>query len=144
MIDLPVTLTTASVLGILFIVLSAAVSAERNRSKVGFGTGAEASVALGAEHQAPRLLVAVRRHAHFAEYVPISILLILLLELRQAERLWLVLLAGVLILSRLMIVFGMGRAAPNLFRAGGNVLQWLMILASSIYGLVLEIGSTLS
>ena len=67
MIELPVTLTTASILGILFIVLSAAVSAERNRSKVGFGTGAEASVALGAEHQAPRLLVAVRRHAHFAE-----------------------------------------------------------------------------
>jgi uncharacterized membrane protein YecN with MAPEG domain len=143
MIDLPVTLATASILGILYIVLSAAVSAERNRSKVGFGTGADASVVLGAEHQAPRLLVAVRRHGHFAEYVPISILLIMLLELRQADRLWLMVLAGVLILSRLMIAFGMGRAAPNVFRAGGNVLQWLMILAASIYGLVLLTGSYL-
>jgi uncharacterized membrane protein YecN with MAPEG domain len=138
MIDLPVTLATASILGVLYIVLSAAVSAERNRSKVGFGTGAEASVALGAEGQAPRLLVAVRRHGHFAEYVPIALILLMLLEIQHASLSWLYGLAGALVLSRLMIAFGMGRAAPNLFRAGGNVVQWVMILAASIYGLVLS------
>jgi uncharacterized membrane protein YecN with MAPEG domain len=140
MVDLPVSLATASILGILYVVLSVSVSAERGRSKVGFGTGPEASVALGAEHQAPRLLVAVRSHGHFAEYVPISLLLIALLELSGASRDWLYGLAGALVLARLMIAFGMGRAAPNFFRAGGNVVQWVMILTASVYGLVLVVN----
>ena len=137
MISLPVTLTTACVLGIFYVALSAAVSAERNRSKVGLGSGTEVSVALGAEHQAPRLFIAVRRHANFAEYVPLSILLIMLLEIEGAGRLWLYGLASALVLARLMIAFGMGKAAPNVFRAGGHVVQWTMILVASIYGLAL-------
>jgi hypothetical protein len=36
-----------------------------------------------------------------------------------------------------MIAFGMGRAAPNVFRAGGNVAQWVMIVVASVWGLVL-------
>jgi hypothetical protein len=137
LIDLPVTLVTTCVLGIFYVGLSAAVSAERGRSKVGFGSGAEVSVALGAEHRAPRLLVAVRRHGHFAEYVPLSILLILLLEIAGASRLKLGALAALLVASRAMIAFGMGRAAPNVFRAGGNVAQWVMIVVASVWGLVL-------
>jgi uncharacterized protein len=137
MISLPVTLTTTCILGVFYIVLSAAVSAERNRSKVGLGSGTEVSVALGSEHQAPRLFIAVRRHAHFAEYVPLSILLIMLLEIEGAGRNWLYGLAGALVLCRLMIAFGMGLAAPNVLRAGGNVIQWAMILVASVYGLVL-------
>lgn len=137
MINLPVTLTTACVLGIFYVALSAAVSSERNRSKVGLGSGPEVSVTLGEERQAPRLFIAVRRHGHFAEYVPISILLIMLLEIEGAARGWLYGLAGALVLSRLMIAFGMGRAAPNVFRAGGNVIQWTMILVASVYGLAL-------
>jgi uncharacterized membrane protein YecN with MAPEG domain len=140
MADLPITLATASILGILYVVLSAAVSAERNRSKIGFGTGAEATAALGSEHKAARLLIAVRRHGNFAEYVPISLLLILLLELHRANTNWLYGLAGALILSRLMIAFGMGRAAPNIFRAGGTTIQWVMIVTASVYGLVLVFG----
>lgn len=137
MVALPVTLTTACVLGIFYIVLSAAVSAERNRSKVGLGSGTEISVALGSEHQAPRLFIAVRRHGHFAEYVPLSILLIMLLEIEGAGRPWLYGLAAALILCRLMIALGMGMAAPNVLRAGGNVIQWTMILVASVYGLAL-------
>jgi uncharacterized membrane protein YecN with MAPEG domain len=140
MLDIPVTLATASILGVLYVVLSLAVSLERNRSKVGLGTGAEASVVLGTEHQATPLIVAVRRHGNFQEYVPISILLLLLLELSGADRDWLYGLAGALILSRLMIAFGMGRAAPNPFRAGGITINWVMIMAASIYGLVLVVG----
>lgn len=135
MLSLPVTLTTACILGIFYVTLSAAVSAERNRSKIGLGAGAEISVALGAEHHAPRLFIAVRRHGHFAEYVPLSILLIMLLEIEGAGRLWLYGLASALVLARLMVAFGMGRAAPNIFRAGGNVIQWTMILVASVYGL---------
>ena len=134
MIFLPITLATASVLGILYALLSIAVSGERGRSKIGLGTG-EASSALGKEHEAPRLLIAVRRHGHFAEYVPISLILLTLLELANTNRDVLIGLAAALILARLMITAGMGRAAPNLLRAGGNVIQVLMILTACGFGL---------
>lgn len=137
MVDLPITLTTAALLGIFYVALSMAVSFERTRSKVGLGSGSEISVALGAEHQAPPLFVAVRRHGHFSEYVPLSIVLIMLLELNGADRNWLLGLAVALIVSRVMIASGMGRAAPNLLRAGGNVVQWAMIVTASAYALVL-------
>ena len=131
-----ITLATASVLGILFVVLSAAVSGERGRSKIGLGTGAETTSALGKEHEAPRLLIAVRRHGHFAEYVPLSLILLMLLELANTDRRVLLGLAGALVLSRLMITAGLGRAAPNVLRAGGNTIQYLMIFVACIYGLV--------
>jgi uncharacterized membrane protein YecN with MAPEG domain len=136
-IVLPVTLCTASVLGVLFVLLSMAVSGERSRSKIGLGTGTEGSVKLGDEHNASRLFVAVRRHGSFAEYVPISLILLMLLELRGANRQMLIGLAAALLLARIMIVFGLGRAAPNLLRAGGNAIQYFMILVASAYGLVL-------
>ncbi len=134
---LPITLCTASLLGILYVLLSIAVSGERGRSKIGLGTGTEGSVALGDEHNASRLFVAVRRHGHFAEYVPLSLILMMLLELGSANRLMLMGLAAALILARIMIVFGLGRAAPNVLRAGGSTIQYLMILVASVYGLVL-------
>ena len=86
MIMLPVTLVTASVLGIFYAFLSVAVSGERGRSKIGLGTGAEATAVLGQEHTASKLLIAVRRHGHFAEYVPISLILLALLELGGTGR----------------------------------------------------------
>jgi len=134
---LPITLCTASILGILYVLLSIAVSGERGRSKIGLGTGTEGSVALGDEHNASRLFIAVRRHGHFAEYVPISLILMMLLELAGANRMMLIGLGAALVLARIMIVFGLGRAAPNVLRAGGSTIQYLMILVASVYGLVL-------
>ncbi len=135
MIFLPVTLATSSVLGILYVLLSIAVSGQRGRTKIGLGTGAETTSALGQEHTAPKLLIAVRRHGHFAEYVPLSLVLLMLLELANTSREVLIGLAAALVLARLMITAGMGRAAPNLLRAGGNVIQLLMILAACGFGL---------
>jgi len=134
---LPITLCTASILGILYVLLSIAVSGERSRSKIGLGTGTEGSVALGEEHNASRLFVAVRRHGHFAEYVPLSLILMMLLELGHARRMILIGLGVALVLARIMIVFGLGRAAPNVLRAGGSTIQYLMILVASVYGRVL-------
>ena len=133
----PVTLATAAVLAIAFVLLSIAVSGERGKSKVGLGAGIETSVALGAERHASPLLIAIRRHGHFAEYVPLSLILMMLLEANHAGRTELVALAGTLVLSRAMIAAGLGRSAPNVLRAGGNVLQLLMILAAAVYGFII-------
>jgi len=136
MIMLPVTLITASILGILYVFLSIAVSGERGKSKIGLGTGAEATAVLGQEHAASKLLIAVRRHGHFAEYVPISLILLALLELANTGRNVLIGLAVALVVARLMITMGMGRPAPNVLRAGGNVVQLLMILTACCFGLL--------
>ncbi len=113
MIVLPITLATAAVLGILYVLLSIAVSGQRGKTKIGLGTGTETTSALGQEHTAPKLLIAVRRHGHFAEYVPLSLILLMMLELANTNRDVLIGLAAALIVARLMITAGMAAQRPT-------------------------------
>jgi hypothetical protein len=138
LIEFPVTLTAACVLGIAYAGLSIAVGRKRGQAGISLGSGSDA-VAIGEEHKATPLLISIRRHAQFAEYVPISILLLLLLELNHANRLALIGIAGTLVLSRCCMAFGLGRTTPNPLRTAGNLLQWGMIVAASGFGLVLAI-----
>ncbi len=131
----PITLATASVLAIGYAYLSVAVGRQRGMANISLGLGPGASVAIGEEHTASSLLVAIRRHAQFAEYVPVSIVLLLLLEMNHANRIALIVLAAMLVISRLAMAAGLGRRAPSPLRTAGNLLQWGMIVASSIYGL---------
>lgn len=96
---LPVTTATASLLGILFVLLSVAVSGQRNRTKIGLG-GGETNAPLGKEDTASPLLVAIRRHGNFAEFVPISLILMTLLELAGTDRNTMIGLAAALLVSR--------------------------------------------
>ena len=139
MTTVPITLCTISVLAIVYAFLSVAVGRQRGMANISLGLGPEASVAIGQEHTASSLLIAIRRHAQFAEYVPISILLLLLREMSHANRIALVVLAAMLMASRLTMVLGLGRNTPNPLRTAGNLLQWGMIMASSIYGLSLAL-----
>lgn len=133
---LPVSLFTACVLGIAYVALSIAVGVERGRANLSLGLG-DAGIAIGDEHKASALLLAVRRHGQFAEYVPLSILLVLLLELNHTNRIVLVSLAAALIVSRLCMTLGLGRRSPNPLRTAGNLLQWSMIAIAAGLGLVL-------
>jgi uncharacterized protein len=139
MIEFPVTLTTACVLGIAYAGLSLAVGRRRGQANVSLGFGTDVGVAIGEEYKAPPLLVAIRRHGQFAEYVPISIILLFLLELNHANTVVLAGLAGMLVLSRLCMALGLGRTTPNPLRTAGNLLQWAMILIASVLGLVLAV-----
>ena len=139
MIEFPVTLATACMLGIAYAGLSVAVGRRRGLANVSLGLGSDVGVAIGEEYKAPPLLVAIRRHGQFAEYVPISILLLLLLELNHANTVALTGLAGVLVLSRLCMALGLGRTTPSPLRTAGNLLQWGMIVTASVYGLVLAV-----
>jgi uncharacterized membrane protein YecN with MAPEG domain len=96
-------------------------------------------VAIGQEHNATPLHLAIRRHGQFAEYVPISVLLILILEFNHANRWALIGLAGLLVLSRLCMALGIGKSTPSPLRTAGNLLQWGMIAAASAFGLVLAV-----
>jgi len=67
--------------------------------------------------------------------------LLMLIELANTDRNVLIGLAVALVLARLMITAGMGRPASNVLRAGGNVVQLLMILTACVFALIAAAGS---
>jgi uncharacterized membrane protein YecN with MAPEG domain len=128
---LPVTATAASILGLLYIVLSIRVVMARGSQRASLGDGSGALIAAGQEHTVP-LLVAARTHANFAEYVPFCLVLLGLVEMQGSARWVTVTLATLLVAARLLHPLGMGRKIPNPFRAAGLVLTLFMILGASV------------
>ena len=124
--QLPITLGTASVLGILFVGLSVLVTTARVRGGTGLGMGVEAP-----DGAPSPLLIAVRRQGHFAEYVPFSLILLGLLEAWGLQHNMLLTFGAVLVAARLLLSFGINAKTPNPWRLAGNALQWGVILAMS-------------
>jgi uncharacterized membrane protein YecN with MAPEG domain len=118
---LPVTATTAALLGVVFVVLTARVI-----------DGGGAVIPSGQESTVP-LLVATRSHANFAEFVPFTLILLGFVEATAAARWFVCLLATMLLIGRVLHPFGMGRKIPNPFRAAGAVLTVLTIAIGSLY-----------
>ncbi len=132
MIHIPVTLFASGVLGILSVVLAFSVSLVRNRIKVLNGDGA------GAPGTLP-LLIAIRRHGNFVEYVPLALILLGAVEVSGASRFTCEIFAVLLIAARLMHAAGITHGGPRALRAGGAMLTWLVILGLGIEALALSI-----
>ncbi len=131
---LPITATAAAVLGLIYIALSARVVLARGKSGASLGDGG-GIIASGQEHTVP-LLVAARTHANFAEYVPLCLILLGLVEAEGTRRWLVIMIAVLLVVARMLHPIGMGRRIPNPFRAGGIVLTFSVITISSIALLV--------
>jgi len=129
---IPVTLTTAGLLGLLYVFLSVRVTLARRDSRISIGEGSQGSVALGKETEASQLQVACRAHANFAEYVPLALILMGGIEMSGASHWFLMLLALVLIAGRVAHPMGMARPAPNPFRAGGALATWVVIALAGL------------
>ncbi len=112
---------------ILNIILAERVSRLRGRHKVSLGMG-----------DAPELVVAIRGHANNAEFVPFALLMLLLAELCGGNRVVLHVLGGLLLVARIAHPFGLARKSPNVFRATGVAITWLMIVVSAGYVLYLR------
>ena len=82
------------------------------------------------------LLVAARTHANFAEYVPLGLILIGLVEADGTRRWFVLLLAALLVIGRALHPIGMGRKIPNPYRAGGLILTVSTIILASVTLLV--------
>jgi hypothetical protein len=97
-----------AVLALLYVVLSLQVIRLRRANRAAFGDSGNFA-----------LRSAIRAHAHFAEYVPITALMIAMLEMAGAPPLRVHLLMGALVVARLLHPLGM-YAAPNTlwFRIG--------------------------
>jgi hypothetical protein len=79
---------------------------------------------------------AIRAHAHFAEYVPITALMVMMLEMSGLPASRVHLLMAALVLSRLMHLLGMytGSAtqAFRIFRTGGMTLTITLVIVCAV------------
>jgi uncharacterized membrane protein YecN with MAPEG domain len=113
------------ILALLYAALSIRVVLLRGRYQVSLGDGGRTE-----------LTSAIRAHAHFAEYVPIIVLMIVLLEMSGSTAVRLHLMLGALLLARILHPFGMS-AAPRtwrfrLFRTGGVSLTFLVLVSAAV------------
>jgi uncharacterized membrane protein YecN with MAPEG domain len=109
---MPITAFYASLLAALYLYLSVRVIGWRRTQRVELGHGEDA-----------QLLRRIRVHANFAEYVPLTLLLMALAESLTSPR-PLVHLAGLLLLAgRLLHAYGLSQTPHVLrLRAGGMML----------------------
>jgi len=127
MTALPITLATASIVGLMLIWLAARVIASRVKNE-----------ALIGDQNNTELLFAIRTHGNFTEYAPVFLILLGLLEFSGGNRTALMVLAALFIVGRPLHVLGMGPEANLKLRQIGMVLTFTVIIAASVYGLYLS------
>ncbi len=109
---MPITAFYASLLAVFFLVLSARVIGWRRVQRVELGHGED-----------PQLLRRMRVHANFAEYVPLTLLLMALTESMTPPRPLLHLVGILLVVGRLMHAYGLSQTPHILrYRAWGMIL----------------------
>jgi uncharacterized protein len=76
---------------------------------------------------------ASRVHANFAEYVPLSLLLIYLLETQTSSNLWIHLPCSALLIGRIIHAFGVSQLREKLkYRVVGMSMTFAVIISTSI------------
>src|SRR5215468_11250740 len=117
--------TYLAVLGLIYTVLSMRVIRLRRGNRIGFGDGDNAT-----------MRAAIRAHAHFAEYVPIIVLMAAALEMFATSTAQLHMLLGTLVVSRILHPFGLHAkpGAPQFFvgRVLGMTLTLFVLVTSAL------------
>ena len=113
----------AGLLGLLYAGLSSRVMWWRMRERVLIGEGTQGAG-----------LAMVRAHANFMEFVPISLVLILLIELGGGDPGWVHGLGGALLAARVLHAIGMWRSTGVSLgrRAGAGLTLGVLVVASGV------------
>lgn len=112
----------APIFALFYVVLSINVIRTRRREKIGLGSGGNRAVER-----------AMRVHANFAEYVPLTLLLLLILEQSGGNILLLHGLFLVLLAGRFIHAWGVSQHNENFgFRVTGMAMTFAVIITSSI------------
>jgi uncharacterized membrane protein YecN with MAPEG domain len=116
----------AALLALIFVFLSVRTLRLRHTLKIGIGDGGNTD-----------MLRAMRVHSNFSEYVPLSLILIFLVE-AQGSQTWLVHALGLcLLVGRLSHAFGVSQTRENFtFRVAGMALTFTVLMTSAVYLLV--------
>ena len=112
-----------SLLILVFVILSIRTIRVRRMSKIAIGH---------ADNQ--DLLRASRAHANFAEYVPLSLISIFLVESNGASPIFIHVLGFTLLIGRIIHSYGISQVKENFrFRVSGMVLTFSVLLTSGTY-----------
>jgi len=111
---IPVTAALAAFCGLLLVGLGSRVSLLRLRHKIAFGDGGN-----------PALLRAIRTHGNTAEHVPIFLLLALALELTGGTTGYLVGVAALFVVARVLFTVGVLGRGLHLLRMAGALFTYL-------------------
>lgn len=125
---LPITLITASVLGLMLVWLAGRTIASRVKNEAIIGDEGNTD-----------LLYLIRAHGNFTEYSPIFLILLGLLEHSGANSTLLMALAATFVVARALHMLGMGAQANLKFRQTGMLLSFAAIIVSSLYGLYISV-----
>ena len=128
---LPITLTFAAACALLNMALAIRCSRIRITDKVMHGDAGNSLLARR-----------MRAHANFVEYTPIVLILFALVEMAVAASLWLWIGALVYVVARVAHAFGMDADKPTLWRAGGALLTWGVMVVMAIAALTIAYSAT--
>jgi uncharacterized membrane protein YecN with MAPEG domain len=124
-----ITAVYVAVLALIYAWLSLQVIRLRWRNRAGFGDGGSAD-----------LRIAIRAHAHFAEYVPIIALMVAFLEMSGAAPAQIHVLMGMLLIARVIHPIGMhakpGTLQFRIGRVGGMTITALVMITAAVRLLV--------
>ena len=124
-----VTPVYASILGLLFIGLSLRTIRLRRRLRVAIGDNDNAE-----------LRRAMRVHANFAEYVPLTLLLVFFVEMDGLPVAWVHALCLTLLCGRLLHAWGVSQIRENFrYRVYGMVLTFASIISAGMTIMVTRI-----
>ncbi len=126
---LAATLTTAGLLGLIYFALSYRVIQVRVTSKISLGDGSD-----------DNLLARIRAHANFAEYVPMILVLMAIIELWVARGPWLWTIGTALVAARIAHAIGIAMPAPNPFRIVGTMTTFILLTGTSVWALILGLS----
>lgn len=113
----------AALLAIIFVFLSLLTIKTRRELKIPLGDGNQ-----------PKLTKLIRAHANFAEYVPFALMLIYMAEAEGAAKLFIHLLAIMLLIGRAIHAYGISQEHENYtFRVSGMVMTFTSLIISAIY-----------
>ena len=111
----------AALLALLFVVLSVRTLLLRRRLGIAIGDGGD-----------PRMLRAMRAHANFAEYVPLSLLLLFFVEAAGASGVFVHALGASVLAGRLSHALGVSRVDERYaFRVAGMALTLTPIVVAA-------------
>ncbi len=117
-----ITGTYAALLGLLYIALSIRTLRTRRRNQIAVGDGGN-----------PEMLRAIRVHGNFAEYAPLALLMIALVELNAGGGTLVHGLCLALLFGRISHAYGVSRSQENFrFRVFGMSMTFLAITGAAL------------
>ncbi len=121
---LPITLTIAGAAAIVNFWLAIRIVTLRLKAKVLIGDGGH-----------PLLTARVRAHLNYAEYTPLVVIMIGLIEFARGTQTWLWAAGIIYILGRILHAFGLDKQTANPLRAVGIVTTWIVLLGLAGYAI---------